>query len=190
MRAAKIFVGILQLPIAILIVFQTYSAWSQIVTTDHIQKIIYAAFIIGVAYLIAGTVNLLTNDSKSFIPEIIYFVLLLIGWFFARNDAKNFNFLNFWAWLGFFLGLIFIAWHIAKITFLPEKKPASKTNARRTQQRHAVQPAPDHNSYNTAAYPQQTLGNVQQSRSSRTQAPAPLPSRSQMRAKKNKRGRK
>lgn len=219
MKAAKIFAGILQLPIAIFIVFQTYSARSQVITTDTIQSIVYSAFVIASCYLITGIINLLSTQTKHLAPDIIYAILLLVGWFFARNDTAGFKFLNLWAWIGLILGLAILIAHIvlAKLGYYDQtttQENATQEGSRRTgnattrahrqpsaeQQKpwQPAQPTQSPNSYN-APYPPQSYGydpyqNPQNQMPTRQRqsrpATEPLPSRAQLRAKKGRRSRK
>ncbi|WP_416353071.1 hypothetical protein ACNAN0_08175 [Agrilactobacillus fermenti] len=130
MKATKLFVSIVQYFIAVFIVFQTYSAWSQSITTDSSQKIVYTAFTISACYLISGIINMVYYRSESFIPEVIYFIFMFVGWFSARNDTVLYNFLNVWAWLGLLLGVGFLLWHIIKVVFTDAGNQPDKKNTR------------------------------------------------------------
>lgn len=131
MKATKFFVSILQLFTAVFIVFQTYSAWSQIIATDASQRIVYGAFVLAGSYLVSGIINLVYHNSDSYVPEIIYFVIMVIGWFFARNNNSLYKFLNLWAWLALLLGLVFLIWHIVATVFFDSDSQKQSDQRRR-----------------------------------------------------------
>ena len=112
MKVTKLVVGILQIVIAVFIIFQ-----SMAVGIGHAMENSHdaggsAGMITAILFLVSGIVYLSTKKSQKMGGDIANLIINLIAWCFAISNAHDYTDLAIWGWLAFIIGVGFFVWHL------------------------------------------------------------------------------
>ena len=120
-RITKISVGILLLILSIILMvrsgFENFIA--ALVGTGDIGGA--AGILMAITYIIAAAIYILTNRTYTVVPDIVSFVILILGGLMGLFNANipGTHFLIIWAWIGIAIGAIVLIISIADLVLHP-----------------------------------------------------------------------
>lgn len=120
-RITKISVGILLLILSIILMvrsgFENFIA--ALVGTGDIGGA--AGILMAITYIIAAAIYILTNRTYSVVPDIVSFIILILGGLMGLFNANipGTHFLIIWAWVGIAIGAIVLIVSIADLVLHP-----------------------------------------------------------------------
>lgn len=112
MRATKLVVGILQIVISAVIVFQSTTVGIAHAMENPNNAGSTAGTLTAIIFLITGVVYIATKESPKLGGDIAGLIMMLTAWIFAINNARDYSDLQIWGWLAFIIGVGFFVWHL------------------------------------------------------------------------------
>ena len=112
MKVTKLVVGILQIVIAVFIVFQSMAVGIGHAMENSKDAGGSAGMITAILFLVTGIVYIATRKSPKLGGDIAGLIMMLITWIFAITNAHDYSDLQIWGWLAFIIGVGFFVWHL------------------------------------------------------------------------------
>lgn len=112
MKVTKLVVGILQIVIAVFIVFQSMAVGIGHAMENSNDAGGSAGMITAILFLVTGIVYIATRKSPKLGGDIAGLIMMLITWIFAITNAHDYSDLQIWGWLAFIIGVGFFVWHL------------------------------------------------------------------------------
>lgn len=112
MKVTKLVVGILQIVLAVYIVFQSMTLGIVHVVENSSDAGGTAGMITAILFITTGIVYIATRKSQKLGGDIAGLVMMLIAWISAINNAHDYGDLQIWGWLAFIIGVGFFTWHL------------------------------------------------------------------------------
>jgi len=112
MKVTKLVVGILQIAIAVFIVFQSMAVGIGHAMENSSDTGGTAGMITAILFLTTGIVYISTRKSPKLGGDIAGLVMMLFTWLFAITNAHDYSDLQIWGWLAFIIGVGFFVWHL------------------------------------------------------------------------------
>ena len=112
MKVTKLVVGILQIVIAVFIVFQSMAVGIGHAMENSKDAGGSAGMITAILFLVTGIVYMATRKSPKLGGDIAGLIMMLITWIFAITNAHDYSDLQIWGWLAFIIGVSFFVWHL------------------------------------------------------------------------------
>lgn len=112
MKITKLVVGILQIILSLVILFQSCASGfvnSVENSNDHGGT---AGLLVAIMYLATGIVYIATRKSEKLGGDIAGMVMMLIAGLFALTNAHVYQDLIIWGILSIFVGIGFFVWHL------------------------------------------------------------------------------
>lgn len=113
MKVTKLVVGILQIILAVIILFQSCAVGASHAlenkTSDAGGSIgVFAAIL----FLASGIVYIATRNKDGLGGDIAGLVMMLIAWIMGITNAHDYSDLMIWGWIAFIIGVGFFVWHL------------------------------------------------------------------------------
>ena len=124
MKVTKLVVGILQIVIAVFIVFQSMAVGLSHAMENSKDAGGSAGMITAILFLVSGIVYLSTKKMTKMGGDIACLVISLLPCLFAISNAHDYTDLMVWGWLAFIIGVGFFVWHL----LVNKKASQSKSN--------------------------------------------------------------
>ena len=112
MKVTKLVVGILQIIIAVYIVFQSMTLGVVHAFENSSDAGGTAGMITAILFITTGIVYISTRKSPKLGGDIAGLVMMLITWISAITNAHDYGDLQLWGWLAFIIGVGFFVWHL------------------------------------------------------------------------------
>lgn len=112
MKVTKLVVGILQIIIAVFIVFQSTAVGLAHAVEQSKDAGGSAGMIAAILFLATGITYIATRKSQKLGGDIAGLVMMLFTWIIAIFNAHDYSDLQVWGWLAFIIGVGFFAWHL------------------------------------------------------------------------------
>lgn len=112
MKITKLVVGILQIVLAVYIVFQSIAVGIGHAMENSSDTGGTAGMITAILFLTTGIVYISTRKSPKLGGDIAGLVMMLLTWLFAITNAHDYSDLQIWGWLAFIIGVGFFVWHL------------------------------------------------------------------------------
>lgn len=112
MKVTKLVVGILQIVIAVFIIFQSMAVGISHAMENSNDAGGSAGMITAILFLTTGIVYIATRKSPKLGGDIAGLIMMLIAWIFAITNAHDYSDLQIWGWLAFIIGVGFFTWHL------------------------------------------------------------------------------
>lgn len=112
MKVAKLVVGILQIVLAVYIVFQSMTLGVAHAFENSSDAGGTAGMITAILFITTGIVYIATRKSPKLGGDIAGLIMMLIAWISAINNAHDYSDLQILGWLAFIIGVGFFVWHL------------------------------------------------------------------------------
>ena len=111
-KVTKLVVGILQILIAIFIVFQSMAVGLGHAMENSNDVGGSAGMFVAILFFVSGIVYLCTKKMDKLGGDIACLIINLIAWLLAITNAHDYSDLTIWGWLAFIIGVGFFVWHL------------------------------------------------------------------------------
>lgn len=112
MKVTKLVIGILQIVMAAVIIFQSMAVGVSHAFENSNDAGGTAGAITAICFLASGIVYICTKKQVKLGGDIACLIINLVAWLFAITNAHDYSDLAIWGWLAFIIGVGFFIWHM------------------------------------------------------------------------------
>ncbi len=113
MKVTKLIIGILQLVLALFIMFQSFAVgMSHAFGNSSGDAGGTAGLFVALLFIASGIIYIVTHKKDGMGGDIAGLILMLIAWIMGIANAHDYSDLQIWGWFAFVIGVGFFIWHL------------------------------------------------------------------------------